>query len=91
MLSAVMEKHNGTVVQNQDWFCVKGRCPIFEGTTLIKFDAWHPSAAFVLDIVPVIWEDFAALMAGAPAGGTPTETPATEEPTAETPTDELVE
>lgn len=87
MIDRVMTKHNGSLLKNTDWYCVDNRCPAFVGNNLVKHDTWHPSAEYVLSLVPVMQEALATYLnptAAGPAGDTPaTDAPATDAPAAD--------
>jgi peptidoglycan/LPS O-acetylase OafA/YrhL len=73
-------KKNGYFIDNRAWYCnTAGLCPPFVGTTLMKKDAAHPTADYVLMLTPVMTQAFAkaglSQTASSPAAATSTPTP----------------
>lgn len=48
----------GAWVDSTPWFCVGGRCPAFGGTTPVKVDLSHMTAAWAMKIAPAVRESF---------------------------------
>lgn len=56
--SLAQSLENAVYVDTTPWFCTQGLCPSFVGTTPMKLDATHITAAYAEKLGPVVRETF---------------------------------
>ena len=52
--SAAAEEASADYVNTVDWFCRRGRCPAFVGTTPVTVDGSHVSIPFAESLAPLL-------------------------------------
>ncbi|MBM9461491.1 acyltransferase [Nocardioides sp. zg-536] len=68
---AAASQTGATYVDTSGWFCVDGRCPLFAGGTLVRWDIVHLTRQYAAKLAPVLAEALAPVLDTAPDTGGP--------------------